>query len=343
MAIIREATEKDEAALLELESLSPQGRGTQIVMDRNSYFHRSDLYGRSRVWVVEEDGRIQAVMACAAKEVLVKGEVVPVAYLYDMRAHPSYRKTGRRGPIRLWKTIQESTSGDGASLLYGHVKADNLESLRMGSKRGFRPVGEFEVVTFPTRPGRRSLAPMSDLNAVVEELEAKNAHKDLFPADIREVYRRGRELGYLQGVYRLAQGESYAQATVWDSSRISRGRVVRLPWPFRVLGWVLNPLADALPLPHIPRPGQSLRFWHVCDLHTGGPSGRRLLGRLLGQLAHLGAAEDVDLIAVFRYRDDRSAELPGQLIKSTLTYRTMALPLAGVLPQRPLYLDVRDV
>lgn len=343
MATIRAATHQDEADLLRLESLSPQGRGTQIVMDRTRYFYRSDLFDRGEVLVVEERGRVQAVMAYAVKDVLVNGTVVPVAYLYDMRAHPAYRKTGRRGPVQIWNAIQESARSNGAHLLYGHVKADNMESFRMGTKRGFRALGEFEITTFPTRRGRHALAPREDVEAVVAELQEKNSGRDLVPARLGDVYARGAQLGFLRGVYRLETGRSYAQATVWDSSQVSRGRVTHLPWPFRVLGWALNPLANALPLPHIPRPGQSLRFWHLCDLRTEGPQGRRLMGRLLAQIAHLGAAEDVDLVAAFRYRTDPLSELPPPLIRSTLVYRTVALPLRGELSQRLLYLDVRDV
>jgi len=118
---------------------------------------------------------------------------------------------------------------------------------------------------------------------------------------------------------------------------------VAIPAVYRAAARAVNPLARFLPLPRIPVPGQTLALWHVFDVMVGGRTGPHLLQKILTDLLHRARAEGADLLALFHSQEDPLVRLPRIFLKETLTYETVALPLAGPLPTPPLYLDIRDL
>ncbi len=65
---------------------------------------------------------------------------------------------------------------------------------------------------------------------------------------------------------------------------------------------------------------------------------------LIGRIRRNAHAEGVDILALFVYRDDPLARLPRFFPQTVLHYHTMVLPLRrDDLPQRPYYLDIRDI
>ncbi len=343
MVAIREATPADEGELRRLEDASPQGHESRISTERTTFFYRSDLFPRARVLLALDRARAVGVMAYAIKEAYVQGELVPVAYFYDLRSDPSYRRSMKRGLWELWKAVRDEAMASGARFIYGHVKGDNIEALRVFSKGGGQEVGRFNVLLRPTRPGRVRLSPLPEWRDAVARLGETVGRRDLRPANVAEAYARGEERGYLRGVFRLERGKSFAQASVWDCSSVHRQRVVAIPALYRAAARAVNPLARFLPLPRVPELGTTLALWHVFDVMVGGRTGPHLLGKILTDLLHRGWAEGADLLALFRSQADPLVRLPRFLLKETLTYHTVALPLAGSLPTPPLYLDIREL
>ncbi len=343
MVRVREATAADEGELRRLEESSPQGTVSRLSQERTTFFYRTQLFPTARVLLAEEGSQAVGFLAYALKEVFLGGEVTRVAYFYDLRSDSQYRRTMRRGLWDLWKAAEEGAQRDGAELLYGHVKGDNVRAMRVFLKGGAQSAGEFHIVTLPSRPGRAQLFPLSDPLAAAEEFEKALGNRDFQPPRLPEIYAHGQALGYLRGVFRLERGQSFAQVSLWDSSRVHQERVLSIPWEYRILGRVVNPLARFLPVPRIPVPGQALRFWHLFDVWVGGAAGPRLLGRILTDLSHQARAEGVDLLALFHGVGDPLVRLPRVLLKETLAYRTLYLPFGSTKPQPPLYLDIRDL
>ncbi len=344
MLEIREATQADDAALLALEAASPQGDSTRILLDRTTYFYRPTLFDRGRVMVAVENDELVGVMAYAIKDVWLQGEVVPVAYLYDLRFHPTYRKSMKRGLFTLWQALEKEILEHSARLVYGHVKADNRTAMNIMLKGGAQKTSVFSVCSLPSLPSPGAVPePVPDPLDAAASVEQRVGQRDLRPQSIVETYRRGLELGYLQGVYRTVRGSSSAQATIWNLTSLYRGRVLRLPIPLRVLGAVLNPLGSVLPLPRIPRVGQPFRYWHCFDVCCTGPSGKRLMGQLLQGLRRLAARNGTDMLTVFHYMDDPLLEPPRFLVQKLMRYHTVARTYNSALPNTPLYLDIRDL
>jgi len=346
MFAIREATRADNEALLRLEADSPQGTGISIVIDREDYFYRSRLHDQSKILIAEEKGRLIGVMAYAIKEVLLEGELERVAYFYDLRGESSYRRSMKRGLFRLWKAVFEEIEEAGALFIYGHVKADNFDSLSVTTKIGAQPVASFSILSLPSLKGRAAeLDPHLDtLEEEVHRIETSVGVRSMRPLRLLDPYARGAELGYLRGIYRLEDGDSAAQVSAWDLSKIYKGRVLHMPLGLRALGAGLNPLSKLFPVPRVPVVGQRIAYLQLFDPICRGPRGRLLLKRLVQQIRKAAYKDGIDILTLFVYDDDPLASLPGFFPEKVLHYHTMVRPLSSSrMPDPPLYLDIRDI
>jgi hypothetical protein len=342
---IREAHEADNEALLRLEAESPQGTGLSVNIDRDTYFYRTGVFDTAKVIVGEEDGHLVGIMAYALKTVFVAGEPTRVAYFYDLRGDASYRRSMKRGLFRMWRAVDAEVRDAGAAFLYGHVKADNEDSLRVSTKSGAQPAASSGILTLPTLATRGpSLDPLRpSIEDAVGRIEEAVGTRDMRPESIVPIYRGGAEAGYLQGIYRLEGKRSYAQISVWDTSSIFRGVVFRMPLWLKLLGGAFNPLSRFVPVPRIPTVGQRIAYWQLFDPLSGGPQGKHLLRRLIQWLRHEGFRHSIDITMLFYYDPDPAFELPTFVPSKTLAYRTMVRPYGDTFPTPPLYLDIRDV
>jgi len=346
---IREATPDDNEPLLRLEAQSPQGTGISILIDREDYFYRSRFHDRSRVLIAEEDGELVGIMAFAIKDVHLGGEIRPVAYFYDLRGEATYRRSMKRGLFRLWKACLGEMEAAGAAFIYGHVKSDNHDSMRVATKMGGRIGATFNILSLPALPGEPGELDdhLDDLEAEIERLDRFVGIRSLRPRDFGDPYRRGKELGYLRGVFRMEEGGSSAQLSMWDLSRIYRGRVLRMPISLRALGVFLNPLSKRLPVPRIPKVGEQMTYAQLFDPICEGPRSGALLKTLIQQLRRKALADGIDILTFFVYQDDPLIPyLPRFVPQKVLHYHTLVCPCGSgdlELPKRPLFLDIRDI
>ncbi len=346
MFSIREATPSDNDALLRLEAESPQGTGISILIDRDDYFYRSRMHDQARILLATENDRVVGIMAYALKDVLLDGARDRVVYFYDLRGDATYRRSMKRGLLRLWQAVHEEVKASGAAFLYGHVKCDNYDSLNVVTRLGAQEAASFDILTLPSLRGRA--APLDGhLDALGEEvarIDRAVGQRSLKPTRFAAAYERGAELGYLKGIYRLEREGSSAQLSAWDLSRIYRGRVLHMPLSLRSLGWFLNPLATVLPVPRVPVVGQHIAYLQLFDPVCDGPRGHDLLKELVSQIRRNAHAEGIDILTLFVYRDDPLAHLPKFFPQTVLHYQTMVFPLRrNELPSGPLYLDIRDI
>ena len=222
---IREATPADNEALLGLEAESPQGTGISILIDREDYFYRSRLHDRAKVLIAEEKGKLVGIMAFAIKDVLLDGQEDRAAYFFDLRGEATYRRSMKRGLFRLWKAVLAELEAADAAFIYGHVKADNNDSMNISTKMGAQVAASFDILSLPTLPGQAT--PLDNhldrLDDEVEHLKELVKDRSLRPMVFDDAYKRGAELGYLRGIFRLEDEGSAAQLSVWDLSSIYRG------------------------------------------------------------------------------------------------------------------------
>lgn len=343
---IREATPADNDALLRLEAESPQGTGISIIIDRDDYFYRSRLHDQSKIMIAEENEKLVGVMAFAIKDVLLNRAVERVAYFYDMRGEASYRRSMKRGLFRLLRAVLAEIEEAGAQFLYGHVKADNYASLSVSTKMGAQVVTSFDILSLPNLRGKPvELDPhLECLEEEVGRIEELVGERSMRPPRLLDAYSRGAELGYLKGIFRLTEGDSFAQVSAWDLSSIYRGRVLHMPLGLRGLGALLNPLTRLVPVPRVPVVGERIAYLQLFDPICQGPRGKSILKKLLQQIRRTAYQEGLDILTLFAYRDDPLSSLPRFFPEKVLHYHTMVYPISSErLPTPPLYLDIRDI
>jgi len=345
MVKIREATQADNDALLHLEASSPQGTGLRILIDRDTYFYRPSLFDHGHVMIAEENEKVVGIMAFAVKDMLVAGEPIKAAYIYDFRGEAGYRRSMKRGLYRLWKEVEARILDAGSAFLYGHIKADNDDSMRIALKMNAEPAGDYEILTLPSPQRTASLPGVRriDWTEGIERIDRLIGPRDMRPLRLEDAYRRGEELGYLRGVYRMEHSRSSAQISVWDTSSIYRGRVIRMPGSLKALRLLVNPLGKVLPLPHIPGEQEKLTYWHLFDPLCEGPNGKLLLKRIVNQIRFEAAREKIGILTLFYDKEDPFARIPRFVPCTRLTYRTIVKRYSGDLPKPPLHIDIRDI
>ena len=94
MAEIREATQADNDALIDLELHSPLDLGDRtIVFDRSpNFFAHQEMQEHGRVLVAEEEGKLVAVVAGAWQDVMIDGNRRRLLYVHQGRTLPEHRR-----------------------------------------------------------------------------------------------------------------------------------------------------------------------------------------------------------------------------------------------------------
>ncbi len=94
MHTIREATQDDNDALIDLERRSPLDLGDALLtFDRSpNFFAHQRLEEHGRVLVAEDEGQLVGIVASAWHDVLIEGQQRRLIYIHQGRVLPQYRR-----------------------------------------------------------------------------------------------------------------------------------------------------------------------------------------------------------------------------------------------------------
>lgn len=229
---IREATPKDNDALLELERNSPLDLGDRILAFERApnYFAHQEMQEHGRVLVAEEDGRLVGVVAGAYHDLLISGQRRRLLYIHQGRVLPEYRRrhVGTNLALRQMGLAAEAKF----DAPYWLISPDNDTSLAFNRQAGVEswPVDgrmdAFDVAA--RREAARQVGSVGpdDLPRVVELINRTHACREMFlPYDVDRLQRRlnlsptyGRQhwRGY------CSKGVLIAAAGAWDYGRSLR-------------------------------------------------------------------------------------------------------------------------
>jgi GNAT superfamily N-acetyltransferase len=354
---VRAATEVDNPALIDLERLCPQGTRLRMHSEREDYFFRARMYGDARTLVAEDrdKGTLFGVLAAAMKDVSIGGVARPAAFFYDLRVHPSYRRSvlGRH-MLRAWRSMERWAEERGAHLIYGLVKKDNTPMTVMaGGKTGYLFNGGMTVQSRPVfrrLTARGAPEALEEISADDPRLVARTlseyGDRDFFP----EAFRAGllspemRASG-LFSFLQLGRGSSWASVGIFRAFRLVRTRVTTIPLAYKILRPVFAALEPLLPLPRIPREGGSIAYCHVFNHLAEGPDGIRLWRRLIAHANDIALDEGASLLTGAFDPEDRFHALFRKGAINRIEYRLGMKPLRAGVPTelRGFYPDVRDM
>ncbi|MGE5851373.1 MAG: N-acetyltransferase family protein [Candidatus Methylomirabilota bacterium] len=232
---VREATPKDNAALLALDRECVIAAATPVAFDRSpDFFARSRGYSSWKAFVAEADSRLIGIGAMALKPALVGGVWVQAAYFYDLRVAPDFRRQGVAKAVG--DAIRAYTRWLNPAVGYSLVMEGNVASLSFVQGRGSKALRSCALSLLPTErlpstePGRlRLLGDGERMSAFRLAYETHSAH-DLFPfvdlAGFCDRMKRLREVGF-RGLYGWDSGGALAGCVgLWDYSPVMRMRIL---------------------------------------------------------------------------------------------------------------------
>jgi hypothetical protein len=353
----RPATEADNLSLRELERSCPQGTHLKLYSERDDYFLRSRLYGNDHTLVAEdrEHGRLIGVMAAARKELYLGGAVRPAVFFYDLRLHPEFRRSllGRH-MLGVWNSMERWAQESGAHLIYGLVKHDNEAMISMRDKRsGYRWLGGMVVVSRavfrrkPVREAPEEVSPQdAELSRAVWECYGR---RDFYPAAFRhELLTPAMACSGLFSFHRLRRGSSWAAMGLFRAARVMRTRVVRIPAGYKLLQPVFSALSPLLPLPRIPREGESISYYCLFDMLAEGPQGLALWRELVAYANNLALEEGATLLTAAFDPGQRGDRFLAEFRRGALNRIEYLLGVRALAPGLPdringFFPDVRDM
>ncbi len=346
-ALIRHAAPADNEPLIDLIRRSPQGERLAVGSDRHpDFFRRAVPYNPAVVFVLDEAERLAGTVSCGMKDVLVGGERLPAAYVFDLAVDP--RARGRGLAATLIARVEEWAREQHAAFLFAHVVAGNRGGLASFAAAGYRDVLRLNSRLIPVKrsapasPGR----PIedSDWDDAAALIQDSMSRFDLVrPVDAPALRRLWESLpGYDPSAVLVEGRPARAVLGLWDYSGVTRTVLTRAGPEMQAAMAVLRGLSSLrLPLPAPPRIGQPFGYGLLLGT-AGDPS-------LLRGLYHaaLRRAAERGLEAVVFFHDPRS-RVPwlsglGIATRYHLIVKPLAEGRATTVGERPVWVDPADL
>lgn len=282
---------RDSEEAMAMEAMAPQGEAFRLTFRRATFHRRAESFAEHFILVARKDGRLVGTYAVAFKDVLLQGEPLRSAFIFDMRVHPEHRRQGVA--TRMAACMLEWGQGK-ADLVYTWVVDDNRAIQAMISASATAAIEVAGRYAYQVYPTYRDLS-SEHLPREVHPDEVFEAHRRTDgPFDFDTDPRQGGDLRPRVSSWLVADGEALAGCSVWDNHDILGEVVERMPVGLRVAGAVMGAVPFAR-LPHVPRPGEPLRSWYIYDAFASRPDLARDLYR---HLAHVARAQGIDYLYI---------------------------------------------
>jgi hypothetical protein len=275
--VIRLATERDNAALLELTRLCPMRGRVELAVDRAPrFFALNALQGDPWFVVVAED-RAGAIVACAAaavREVYVDGRPIRASYVGDLRVAPHARHSMLL-PL-LHRSVVDRLAEHGVDLAYSTIVEGNKPAESMRGRRGlprYLPLGRIRVAAVTGARAHTNgavgvdTARREDVGALARLLDTCARRRDFAPAWSEATLTRA--LASIPGlalerilVVRRENG-IVAMLAAWDQSALHRRRVLAYHGGASLYRRMHDLRALVSRRPMLPSSGEFLRELHV--------------------------------------------------------------------------------
>jgi len=342
---VRAATAKDNARLIAIEHMTPQGEQIKLVSERKDYFVRAKKFDQPILLVAEDEAQeaILGVMGVGPVSVRLGGEVVRGGFIFDWRSNPLAQQGLPRHMLRLWQGVQKEIARQELQFVFGYVKADNERTLGLLHKFGAKKVDEKEFLTMPVharfsrdqaRVSQVLLTRTIDPQREAAILREKYGNLDFFSEISQSADLMQQRQDYLFG--KLSYEKSSVK--IWDTNAEYTQRVLNMPLVYKVLRPAVHAASKIVSLPRIPRLGDEIRVWQLYDLILDQPDH---LFYLL-ERARLAAKENnIDYLVICMSTGDGGYEQAASKAWVRLKYHVIFVPMTELpMPKAPTYFDV---
>jgi len=354
MMLIREAAEPDNDALNELQKKCPAGTSLVLGVDSSpDYFARSRPFKDWHVFVAVEDDVIVGSAGFATYDTYVEGKHIKTAYEYGFVVDPLHRRKGIAEKLQSY--IEKIALDSDVDLLHLDVIEDNIPSIRLFSKMGFKKLRD--CVTISLMPYKRQVVAADNIRSM-EEADVQNVTDlinemyrgyDFFatfePKDFVDYLDRIPHFDFHNILVFENNGKLEACLGIWEYDKVRRYIVERLNWRMSLQTYLIRMIGLFTKMPYIPKPGEPLLSYNLATVAYRKPES---MVELLKKAVNNALDNKINFIHV---TIDPSSSL--STILSRFRYQTrmklhvLAKPIGQVKVsqsgERKIYLDVAEL
>ncbi len=338
MVIIREAVEKDNQQLLELERITSHGGLIQLGYDKRDFFLKAKRFDKYQVLVAEDDGLIVGTGCGGIKDTLLNGVPYRVCSQFDVRFRMDYGYKYKKGFYNLVSENIRWMNDHDVSMAYVLTKADDRDNLSREHKRGYVIINRIRFSAFPVYRKRKVTVDnfRFDENIILDKINAGNRHLPLY------FNRDDIKSPSFYSSISVESGNSFAGCRIWDPQK--EIIIHKMPVPLLALSHITRMIAGLYPLPCFPKPGQRIKYWILSDIVCSGTDGARLFREVVNKTANLALSEKIDIMLIPLCSGDGLVNEFRGLITPGFDYYVMGKVLKGENPGEldRIDLDVRD-
>jgi ribosomal protein S18 acetylase RimI-like enzyme len=350
MVSIRPFAEGDNARLLDIEKLCPQGNEKYAMgVDKSDIIARYELYDNWKVLVAEEEEKVVGLIGWTVKRDPIQEE--RYVYLAEVMVHPEFRRKGIA--TKLVTEAEKNARETGSDYIYCYIFGANDDSKALFGKLGYSNKGEFKPC---------ALSPYKKVN-IKQKFEIERINKNDIPDVVRLIndYYTGRAHfvpytsesfeSYVDGIpaYGLEnfwvvkdEGNVVACAGLWDCSVLGDMCYTKEPLIWKVMRGVFGFLSLFGKMPGIPAEGEYFKGYYVAD-HAFKPKSSDAMLNLIGYFNNIVFDAKRDFFVAQLDPNDPLFGLIKKFKPQIDTWYIFAKAFEGELPElSPLYIDIRD-
>ncbi len=276
MIKIREATDADNEALIELQANCPQGTNLILKVDGSpDFFARSRPFKDWTVLVAVDDGHVVGSAAYAINDIFVERTMVKVAYEYGFMVDPKERRKGIAANLQ--EHIERSAKKKNVDLLTLAIIEDNLPSMNLFTKMGFEKAKDCATYSLMVQKKLKLIqeanirrAEESDLAEVVSLINEMYEGYDFFhplrTSDLLDFAQRTPGFS-LDNIFVFEDSEGVkACLGYWDCVKVRKYIVQRFSLGMKTQLFLLRIAGLFADMPHIPGAGEPLLSYNLTTL-----------------------------------------------------------------------------
>jgi len=350
MVLLRPFREEDNAVLLKIEKLCPQGNEKIAeAMDKSpDALARYRLYDNWEVFVAEENERVAGWIGWTLKQ-NIDGK--KYGYITEVIVHPDFQR--KHIATELIKKVEMNLKENGAFYVYCYVFEANDASNAMFEKNGYIGAGKVQIQAISVYKKVKFAPDYSIRHAGKDDIEgivnlinnyyAENSHfvpytVESFETHINNIPGYGLDKLWIA----LSNDRIMGCAGLWDISALAKMYYAKEPVSMRILATIFNFLDRVTSMPKIPAENELFVTTYMTD-YAFAPEGSDAMSNIIKHLNNIVFESQRYFIVAPLIPEDPVVQIIKKSKPMVETWNIFAKSFdGGSVNLKPLYMDIRD-
>ena len=352
MFSIRPFEENDDAAMLEIEKLCPQGNDKLAMgVDKSpNSIARYKLYDNWNVLVAEEEGKVAGWVGWTAKNHPTRKE--QYIYLTEVMVNPEFQRKGIA--TKLVAEVDKNAQETGSDHVYCYIYETNDASKSLFGNLGYSAIRDIKICAvsvYKKIPVEQKFKiehidknDIPEVVSLINDFYSGYAHFVPFTPDDFESHLNG-ITGYGSENFWVVkdEGNIVACAGLWDSSILAELYYTKEPLMWKVMDRIFAFFSLFGKMPNIPAEGEHFKVHYVTDC-AFNPNNPDAMLNLIRHFNNILFDTKRDWFAALLDPDDPLFEIINKFRPQIDLWSVFAKPFERELPEfTPFYTDIRDM